>query len=139
MNKQTRQRDAIRQTFLTQNRPLTAQELHEAALELQPSLGLATVYRCLKLLAETGEITAVELPNEPTRYEMSADSQHAHFLCRNCGHAFCLEGDLPGPGRLVPEGFEPEDQELVIFGRCSECRQKPDEADSLEPPETEQA
>lgn len=117
--RQTRQQSAIRDAFLASDRPLSPQEVFDDAHNRIPGLGLATVYRHLKALVESGWLIPVELPGQPPRYELGGKRHHHHFHCRSCGRLF----DIPGcPGRLsVPTGFKVEDHEITLYGRCPEC------------------
>lgn len=84
-------------------------------------LGIATVYRNLKLLADAGWLSPVDLPGEATRYEVAGKPHHHHFLCRQCHRAYELE-DCPGkhPAR-APAGFRIEAHEIVLYGLCHTC------------------
>ncbi|WP_243027196.1 zinc uptake transcriptional regulator [Thermus albus] len=121
MERSTRQRRAIRETFLEAGRPLSPQEVLELAKRKVPSLGLATVYRTLKGLVEEGFLIPVVLPGEPPRYEPAGREHHHHFLCRLCGKVYELLGcDLALEGHLPP-GFLAEGHEVTVYGRCPEC------------------
>ncbi|MEW6280573.1 MAG: transcriptional repressor, partial [Candidatus Eremiobacterota bacterium] len=52
MERNTRQRDAIRRALADANRPLAPQEVLEEARRYSPGLGIATVYRNLKGLEQ---------------------------------------------------------------------------------------
>ena len=92
--------------------------LEEAALD---GLGLATVYRTLKLGVEEGWLNTVELPNAPTRYEMAGKKHHHHFECRECNKVFDIEGCPGNLQDLVPDDFILEDHEIILYGRCDKC------------------
>ena len=115
----TNQRRAIRQAIEDAGRPLDANEVLEAA-DVE-GLGLATVYRTLKLGVEEGWLKAVELPNSPARYEMADLAHHHHFECRACSKVFDIEGCPGNIKPLVPEGFTLEDHEVILYGLCDEC------------------
>lgn len=118
----TRQRRAILDALKQCTRPLSPQEIADAAGADVASLNLATVYRNLKTLTESGEIATVELVGRPARYELAGLDHHHHFLCEACDRVFdlptCGMGDL---GRIAPEGFEVTHHEIQLFGRCEEC------------------
>ncbi|ADH63874.1 MAG: Fur family transcriptional regulator [Deinococcota bacterium] len=121
MQRNTRQREAIRQVLQESGRPLSTREVLEAAKEKVPGLGIATVYRTLNSLLEEKEISAVELPGETPRYEVAGKHHHHHFHCTVCGKVFEIEncpGDLE---RLAPPGFKAERHEIVLYGHCPEC------------------
>ena len=69
MERSSRQRTAIRNAITAGGRPLAPQEILDAVRVSVPEIGIATVYRNLKLLLDQGEIQAVNLPGESARYE----------------------------------------------------------------------
>jgi Fur family ferric uptake transcriptional regulator len=122
MERNTRQRQAIREALHKAGRPLSPSEILALARPRAKGLGMATVYRSVKSLVESGEVVAVELPGEPARYEAAGKHHHHHFHCRTCRKVYEVEG-CPGElDALVPKGFELESHELVLYGRCVACR-----------------
>lgn len=121
MQRNTRQRTAIRDAIAQAARPLLPQEVLEAAQAGAPGLSIATVYRNLKAMVEEAELQLVDLPGENPRYELADGRHHHHFQCRQCQRVFEVEacpGDLSA---LAPPGFTVEDHDLTLYGRCSEC------------------
>jgi Fur family transcriptional regulator, ferric uptake regulator len=124
LKRATRQRDAIRAVIGYAKRPLSAREVLAATQARVPSIGIATVYRNLKLLLDAGEVEAVTLPGENPYYESAHLGHHHHFQCTTCERVFDVpEGD-DDLGRLAPRGFSVEDHQLTLYGRCGECRGK---------------
>ena len=121
MQRDTAQRRAIQKVFSAQNRPLSPQEILEAAQSHVPRMGLATVYRTLKSLTEIEALRIVDVPGEPQRYELAGKGHHHHFSCRTCGRMFEMDGCPGDLERLVPRGFIMEDHEVFIYGRCRDC------------------
>jgi len=122
----TRQRDAIREILRESHRPLSPNELLDLAGHRVPTLGIATVYRTIKLLVEEGTAVPVELPGEPARYEHreAASTPHHFFRCDICGRAFDVGGGADDLQYLVPTGFSLRKHVLVLYGLCAECRGK---------------
>jgi Fur family ferric uptake transcriptional regulator len=119
--RQTRQRDAIRVALERAGRPLSPQEILQAARATQPGLGLATVYRNVRTLLEGGALHAVELPGSAARYELAGKSHHHHFHCRRCDGVFEVEACPAGIRGLLPRGFRLEGHEIVLYGLCARC------------------
>ena len=121
MERQTKQRFAIRRVFEACPRPLSPQEVLDAAQEYEPKLGIATVYRTLKVLVEEGWLVHVELPGAPPRYEQAGKKHHHHFHCRECEKVFEIEGCPGDLRRMAPNGFKLERHELTLYGLCNKC------------------
>lgn len=117
----TSQRSAIIEVIRDAPGPLRPREILQLASCVVPTLGIATVYRQLKDLQQSGEVRAVELGSKDVRYEPADRGHHHHFLCRECGGAFDVHGCPGGIAELAPSGFDLEDHELTLFGRCPEC------------------
>jgi Fur family ferric uptake transcriptional regulator len=117
----TRQREAIKAVIRTAKRPLSPGEVLEGARVVVQALGIATVYRNLKLLVAEGDVQVINLPGESPRYEMRESGHHHHFQCTTCRRAY----DVPGcPGdlrRLAPRGFTVEHHDVTLYGRCADC------------------
>lgn len=125
MERNTSQRAAILAAFQRAGRPLSPQEALAAASAGARGLGIATVYRNLKALAEEGVLALVSLPGESTaRYEVCGKAHHHHFHCRRCRQVFEVEGCPGNIEPLVPRGFLLEDHEVVLYGLCVSCRKK---------------
>lgn len=118
----TEQRRAIRSAIEQAQGPLRAAEVLEVARQQVPGLGIATVYRNLRTLLETGLLTVVELPGEPNRYEIAGKKHHHHFRCDACRRVLDIAGCSRSIDHAAPRRFEVEGHELVLFGRCPDCR-----------------
>jgi Fur family ferric uptake transcriptional regulator len=119
----TAQRAAIIGAIRAAEGPLTTAQVHERAGRVCDGLGIATVYRNIKLLLDSGEIKAVTLPDGDTRYESASLGHHHHFQCRGCGRVFDLD-ECPVElrhGQTLAGGFIVNGHELTLFGVCPEC------------------
>ena len=85
-----------------------------------PTLSRTTVYNTVKLLSDSGCISAITIEPEAVRYDYRI-SPHAHFLCSECGalHDLPLES-YPIP----PEGFMANDVQIYFRGICKNCKTK---------------
>ncbi|MEC8733812.1 MAG: transcriptional repressor [Planctomycetota bacterium] len=120
----TRQLNAIRGVIVEAGRPLSIPEIHELALASVSTLGLRTVYRAVRKLEESGELTAVAVPGGADRYELSsvAAQHHHHFHCTACDRYFDIHGCPGGLSKLLPEGFTLHHHELTLSGLCDACQ-----------------
>lgn len=121
MERQTRQRGAIRRAFQRAGRPLSPNEVLTDARRDVGGLGIATVYRNIRALLDEGWLVAVDLPGEASRYELAGQDHHHHFRCRRCEQVFdvpCTVGSLDD---AVPKGFHLERHDIVLHGTCDHC------------------
>lgn len=121
IERNTRQRLAIRNAFERAGRPLGADEVLRAAQHDVPGIGIATVYRNIKVLTEMDWLTAGALPGEPPRYEPAGQPAHHHFRCRRCRRVFDVPGSVAGVADIVPRRFQLEDYQVLLEGRCADC------------------
>ncbi len=121
MERNTRQRAAIREALTLAARPLLPQEVLEAAQAQVPGLGIATVYRNLKALVDEGALRSVNLPGDNPRFETAGLQHHHHFQCQQCQKVFDVHGCPGDLAALAPPGFTVADHDLVLYGRCSDC------------------
>jgi Fur family ferric uptake transcriptional regulator len=121
MERNTRQRRAIRRVIEEVDRPLSPQEVFKVAQAHAPGLGIATVYRTLKGLVEEGWLIQVELPGEPPRYETARKAHHHHFQCLTCEQVYEIEGCPQNVQPLTPSGFLLEGHYMVLYGQCATC------------------
>lgn len=123
MSYSTRQRAVILDILRQAGQPLTAQDIHERALQNHAGIGLATVYRALKAFITQGDIAQVEIPGASPCYEPSDRGHHHHFVCQHCRQVFDLQGCVHDLDELAPEDFRVERHEIVLYGVCPSCGQ----------------
>jgi Fur family ferric uptake transcriptional regulator len=122
MERETRQRTAIRAVVEMSERPLSALEVLEAAQEQVAGMGIATVYRNLKALSESGVLTVVSLAGANPRYEPTRQGHHHHhFMCTECERVFDIHSCPGSVLDVAPKGFTVERHELTLYGRCKDC------------------
>lgn len=121
MERNTRQRGAIRRALQRADRPLSPNEVLAEARTEVGGLGIATVYRNIRALVDEGWLATVELPGEVARYELGGKAHHHHFHCRTCDRVFEVEGCPGSLQSLVPRGFALDGHEVVLYGTCAEC------------------
>jgi len=124
MQRKTKQREAIRLVLSEAEHPLTPEEILSRARAELPHLGIATVYRAIKVLLAEAEIVPVEIPGQAARYEKADKRHHHHFACTGCERVYELEGCPGNINRLAPDGFHVDAHDLILYGRCAECQQR---------------
>ncbi|MFA4987267.1 MAG: transcriptional repressor [Candidatus Brocadiia bacterium] len=123
----TRQRDAIRNVFLSHVRPMSPAEILKHARGYAPKVGIATVYRNLKELCDDGFLTAIDVPGVAgSYYEQASRSTPQHFLCTKCQKLYPARGRISAIEKMVPDGFELSTHKVFLFGSCRECLKVPE-------------
>src|SRR2546423_9891988 len=83
--KATRQRDIIVDTFFSSSGHLSVDELLAKVQSRDDRIGAATVYRTMKILADSGLASARHFDDGQTRYEAAIGRHHHdHLICTNC-------------------------------------------------------
>jgi Fur family ferric uptake transcriptional regulator len=121
MERNTKQRHAIRHALEKAGRPLSPQELLAASQESVPGLGIATVYRAINSLLEEKAIVEVPMPGGIARYETVPSEHHHHFLCRSCDKVYEVAHCPVDLRQGIPKGFKVEGHDLTITGLCATC------------------
>ena len=111
---------------------LTVEEIYDLAKEESPEIGLATIYRTVQVLLELHVIEKVTFDDGFARYELNGEEtgsghRHHHAICTQCGKAYSLETDLLDTlekQAFESLGFEVTDHEVKLYGLCSACRRK---------------
>lgn len=118
----TRQREILQQIFAKAPGPLGVKRLLELAQTEIGKIGIATVYRTVRLLEESNEIRPVTLPDGEIQWESSDRGHHHHFLCRMCSTVTDFAGcPVHVHTESLPKGFVVENHELTLVGICANC------------------
>lgn len=120
----TRQRTAVMAALDSVDGFRSAQEIHALLEERGDKVGLATVYRTLQRLADSGDVDQLRTGDEVT-YRRCSDSHHHHLVCRECGAT--VEVDGPAVERwtravAAEHGFADVSHTLELVGTCASCR-----------------
>ena len=117
----TRQREAIYEVLAEAGRPLTREEVLRLGRRKLPRLGSATVDRAIRELVGEHRIVGLSFPGQARRFELPAEREHPHFICRVCDRVFDLPLAMELPPVTPPPGFEVTGGEVIYSGRCPEC------------------
>jgi Fur family ferric uptake transcriptional regulator len=124
--KTTQQREAIVDAFLRTSGHVALDDLLSSARRKYPRVGLATVYRTVKLLEEAGIAVARHFGPGQTLYEISEGrAHHDHLICDACG--FIIEFESNEIEKLQDSaakrlGFNVLRHRHELFGLCEKSR-----------------
>jgi Fur family ferric uptake transcriptional regulator len=135
--KLTSQREAIVRILLQNEKDhLSAEEVFMLVREVEPDIGLATVYRTLELLTELKILHKMNFGDGVARYDLhteNSEHHHHHLVCVKCGAVDEIMDDMLGPIEQKVEKeyhFNILDHRLVFHGICYRCTGLP-KPDSL--------
>ena len=126
--KLTPQRRAVLSVIALSREHFTPADIYRRLHQEYSGIGLVTVYRTLRILAELGLICEVHAGGSRQSYIMRRPSEHHHHLiCSHCGtvvdFASCDLAELEQ--KLAQKtGFEIERHLLEFLGCCRNCRGK---------------
>jgi Fe2+ or Zn2+ uptake regulation protein len=119
----TPQRLAVARVLTDLATHVTAEDVHAEVVRRVPGVSLPTVYATLGLLEELGHVQRVSTQGGKAVYDPRTDHHH-HLVCRTCGAIADVDAPLDERDALAAAravGFEPDQAELVLRGRCARC------------------
>lgn len=122
----TKQRRVILEELRKLTSHPTASEMYQITRRTLPKISLATVYRNLELLSQTGEIQKLNLGTTEARFDGNP-ADHHHIRCMICGAIGDIH-DLP-QADLTSYPAERTDYQIVGYrleylGVCPKCMEE---------------
>ena len=124
----TSRRSIILETFLKEEGHITAEELYRKVLKKDSSIGIATVYRALKLFNEAGIARMSQFGKGEALYEHNyLHGHHDHLICKQCGEI--IEFENPEIEKIQERvaskhHFKITSHRLELYGLCLNCVSK---------------
>ncbi len=124
MKKYSQQREAIFRVIENTTSHPSAEWIYERVKKEIPDIGLATVYRNLRLMKAEGKISEIYVSNLEAHFDISTEN-HYHFHCEKCGRIIDLDQpvDHDIENRVARKtGFKVTHHRLVLGGLCLVCQ-----------------
>lgn len=124
VKRSTWQKEAIRTALDETPEFVSAQQLHAGLAQQGVTIGLATVYRSLTDLAESGQADTQVLDGETLYRSCSTEEHHHHLTCRRCGATVELEAapiEAWAAEVAAAHGYVEVDHVVDVFGVCPDC------------------
>lgn len=126
--KVTAQRNHILNAFLATDKHVSVEDIYILANRGKRRVGLATVWRTMKLIADCGLAREVAFDDGVSRFEHThGKSHHHHLICTRCKKVIEFTSkEMDEVERSIAEDyeFELESHRFEIFGLCKDCRRK---------------
>ena len=124
----SKQREQILKTFMKARSHLTIDDLYNAVRKKNPRIGLATVYRTMRVICDCGLAREVDFGDGVRRFEHKYQHQHHHHLvCIKCGRVIeVTSNQIESLQKKLAKqhNFAPIRDTMKIFGLCSKCKNK---------------
>lgn len=121
--RQTKQRKIIIDAVMMLGPHVDAEAIAGQARKLDQSIGLATVYRTLQLMTDSGLLLERQFTKDRAQFEFADPAEHHdHLICNQCGAIveFCddeIERLQVDVARRL--GFKLERHRMELFGDCA--------------------
>lgn len=124
MIKKSRQREAILKVLKNTSSHPSAEWIYEQVKKEIPNVGLATIYRNLRLLRESGDVIEMHPLHVTAHYDIRT-LDHYHFYCDRCGKVIDIDEpvDVSLEIRIAEKtGLQINHHNLVFSGLCLDCQ-----------------
>jgi len=127
--KYTKQRELILEIIYNNDGHFTPEDIYNLIKQTYPTvkLGIATVYRTLTLLEESGIVSSISFGVQGKKYEFGLTDHHDHLVCIECGgiEEFIDETIEKRQEEIAKKhNFEMRDHIMKIVGICQACQAK---------------
>ncbi|MEK7871710.1 MAG: transcriptional repressor [Nitrospirota bacterium] len=121
----TKQREIILEALEEASHP-SAETIYADVRKRLPHISLGTVYRNLRQLKETGDISELQCSGEYSRFDSNL-SRHYHVTCSICGRILDIDIDPASLKEMEEEvgkktGFDISSHCVGFHGICKDCK-----------------
>jgi Fur family ferric uptake transcriptional regulator len=124
--KSTRQRSLIIELFFALDGHHSVEQIWSKVRLQDPKVSVATVYRTMKLLGESGLAHAHAFGDGQTRYEPAIGREHHdHLICTRCATIIEFENDrieVLQDAVAKKHGFSVTSHKMELYGLCRNCQ-----------------
>ncbi|WP_317368172.1 Fur family transcriptional regulator [uncultured Tyzzerella sp.] len=106
----------------------SAETIYNSIKEQNPTISLATVYKTLKSLRDSGLVQEINVGEDSFRYDVQL-TPHSHIICTKCNSVFDYfpkENFIDNIQDDVSKdtGFELNSHQMYFYGTCKSCLKK---------------
>ena len=124
----SKQREQILDIFLKTEHHPTINDLYDLVRKKHPQIGLATVYRTMRVICDAGLARETDFGEGIRRFEHKYKHQHHHHLiCLECDKIIEItSSEIEEMQRQLAKkhGFTIARNTMKIFGICRTCKRK---------------
>lgn len=124
----TKQREALLDVVFATHRHFSAEDLHRELERSGHRISIATIYRSISLLVDSGLVQGLDVGNGRVLYEHTLDHEHHdHMVCLDCGtitEFVSPEIEALQEKAAAEHRFTVTAHSLKLFGYCNNCNRK---------------
>jgi len=123
----TKQRELILKFLYENEDHYTPEDIYMLLKKEYPdiNIGIATVYRTLSLLEESGIASSISFGAAGKKYELGLKKHHDHLICTACGEIIeFFDATIEAQQELIAKkfNFQMTDHTMKIVGLCQNCQ-----------------
>lgn len=121
----SKQREMVLQALRENVVHPTAEYIYDIMSKTDNSVSLATLYRNLNQLSESGVIKKIEGLDSSAHYDHNT-FEHYHCICTKCGKVFDIPADVaPNLVKNTEDmtGFIIQSHDVIFHGLCKDCKE----------------
>lgn len=123
----TKQRELILKFLYEHDNHYTPEDIYMLLKKEHPeiNIGIATVYRTLTLLEESGIASSISFGVHGKKYELGLKKHHDHLICTQCGEIIEFYDDtIEERQKEIAKkfSFQMTDHTMKIVGLCENCQ-----------------
>lgn len=123
--KMTKQRKVILDVLSTLEHHVSLEELFQEVQKEHKGVGMATLYRTMRLFSDAGIANELRFDDGLTRYELATGEHHDHLICLECKMIIEFEDDWieQRQKEIAKEnGIVILSHKLELYGRCVDTK-----------------
>ena len=125
----TKQRELILKFLYENDDHFTPEDIYVLLKKEYPEIkiGIATVYRTLTLLEESGIASSISFGAQGKKYELGLKKHHDHLICTSCGKIIeFFDETIESQQEIIAKkfNFQMHDHTMKIIGLCENCQAK---------------
>lgn len=123
----TKQRELILKFLYENEGHFTPEEIYMLLKKEYPdvNIGIATVYRTLTLLEDSGIASSISFGAQGKKYELGLKKHHDHLICTQCGEIIeFFDETIEERQEEIAKHFNflMKDHTMKIIGLCQKCQ-----------------
>jgi len=123
----TKQRELILKFLYENDDHFTPEDIYMLLKKEYPAIniGIATVYRTLTLLEESGIASSISFGAAGKKYELGLKKHHDHLICTSCGEIIeFFDETIEAQQEFIAKkfNFKMTDHTMKIVGLCENCQ-----------------